>query len=142
MTEAASVSAVELELSHAESAFQAALLLRDAALYNDALNRLYYALFHTVSALLLTAGIEPRRHRALPGLLGTHFGASLGPGELATVARAATWRDLADYERTWHADQAVVGGAFAEIEPLLTRVRELIRVAQGSPSEPQRDAEG
>jgi uncharacterized protein (UPF0332 family) len=36
-----------------------------------ALNRLYYALYHTVTALLLTTGVEPRRHRALPGLLGT-----------------------------------------------------------------------
>jgi uncharacterized protein (UPF0332 family) len=98
-------------------------LLRDAGLYNDALNRLYYALYHAVTALLLTSGIEPRRHRALPGLLGTHFAGTLSPTDLATVARAATWRDLADYERTWEANAEVTLQAFQEIEPLMHRVR-------------------
>lgn len=119
-------ASIHLELGHARSAYSAARLLRDAGLYNDALNRLYYALYHVVTALLLSAGVEPRRHRALPGLLGTHFAHALGPGELAVVARAATWRDLADYERTWQANAEVIAQAFAEIEPLMSRLQELL----------------
>ena len=119
-------SAIGLELGHAQASHQAAQLLRDAGLYNDALNRLYYALYHVVTALLLSTGVEPRRHRALPGLLGIHFGSVLGPAELAVVARAATWRDLADYERTWQANLEVTAQAFAEIEPLMHRLRELL----------------
>jgi uncharacterized protein (UPF0332 family) len=119
-------SAIALELAHAQSSHRAAQLLRDAGLYNDALNRLYYALYHVVTALLLSTGVEPRRHRALPGLLGTHFGSVLGPAELAVVARAATWRDLADYERTWQANLEVTSQAFSEIEPLMQRLRELL----------------
>ncbi len=126
MGDDARTSDVELELGHAQSAHRAAQLLRDSGLYNDALNRLYYALYHVVTALLLSTGVEPRRHRALPGLLGTHFGKVLGPGELAVVARAATWRDLADYERTWQANLEVVSQAFMEIEPLMQRLRELL----------------
>jgi len=117
---------VAMELRHADSAHQAARLLRDAGLYNDALNRLYYALYHTVIALLLTTGVEPRGHRALPGLLGTHFAGRLSPSDLSIVARAATWRDLADYERTWEANLEVTSQAFAEIEPLIERVRTLL----------------
>lgn len=67
---------------------------------------------------MLTTGVEPRRHRALPGLLGTHFSASLSPTDLSIVARAAAWRDLADDERTWEANLEVTSQAFAEIEPL------------------------
>jgi len=119
------------ELRHAASAHRAAQLLRDAGLYNDALNRLYYALYHTVTALLLTTGVEPRRHRALPGLLGTHFAGSLSPTDLSIVARAATWRDLADYERTWEANLEVTSQAFAEIEPLMDRVRRLVLESDG-----------
>lgn len=126
MTKGVETSAVELELRHANSAQQAARLLRDAGLYNDALNRLYYALYHTVAALLLTAGIEPKRHRALPGLLGTHFGTVLTPSDLSMVARAATWRDLADYERTWQANAEVATQAFTEIEPLMLKVQTLV----------------
>jgi len=123
-------SAIELELGHARSAHRAAQLLRDSGLYNDSLNRLYYALYHVVTALLLSAGVEPRRHRALPGLLGTHFGHVLGPAELAVVARAATWRDLADYERTWQANIEVTAQAFAEIEPLIKQLQQLLTIAQ------------
>jgi uncharacterized protein (UPF0332 family) len=118
-------AAVALELRHADQAHRAARLLRDSALYNDSLNRLYYALYHCVTALLLTSGVEARRHRALPGLLGTHFAGILSPSELSVVARAATWRDLADYERTWEANLEVTSQAFAEIEPLMERVRAL-----------------
>ena len=128
MTADAQASAVALELRHAALAHQASRLLRDAGLYNDALNRLYYALYHTVTALLLTGGIEPRRHRALPGLLGTHFSTALTPSDLAVVARAATWRELADYERTWEANLEVTSQAFTEIEPLMDKVRALIGV--------------
>jgi uncharacterized protein (UPF0332 family) len=123
-------SAIELELGHARSAHRAAQILRDSELYNDALNRLYYALYHVVTALLLSAGVEPRRHRMLPGLLGTHFGGVLGPAELAVVARAATWRDLADYERTWVANAEVTSQAFAEIEPLMARLQQLLAGAE------------
>jgi len=119
-------AAIRLELEHADSAHRAARLLHGAGLYNDALNRLYYALFHVATALLLSVGVEARRHRSLPGLLGMHFGTALGPGELASVARAATWRDLADYERTWRANLQVCEQAFDEIEPLIQRLRELL----------------
>lgn len=124
--EEATDGGIQLELGHARSAHRAAQLLREAGLYNDALNRLYYALYHVVTALLLSAGVEPRRHRALPGLLGTHFAHALGPAELAIVARAATWRDLADYERTWQANAEVTTQAFAEIEPLMSRLQALL----------------
>jgi uncharacterized protein (UPF0332 family) len=57
-------SAIALELAHAQSSHRAAQLLREAGLYNDALNRLYYALYHVVTALLLSA--EPRLRELLP----------------------------------------------------------------------------
>ena len=130
MTAELNATPVTLELRHSASALRAAQLLRDAGLYNDALNRLYYALYHTVTALLLTSGVEPRRHRALPGLLGTHFAGSLSPTDLSILARAATWRDLADYERTWEANLEVTSQAFLEIEPLMERVRALLAEAE------------
>ena len=125
MTDEERHDAVSLELRHARSALAAAHLLRGAGLHNDALSRLYYALFHTMTALLLTEGVEPRRHRALPGMLGSKFSASglLTPSDIAAVSRAATYRDLADYERTWEATSDVTDAAFAELEPIMDRTR-------------------
>ena len=124
MTEENRKDAIVKELRHAKLARDAARLLQDAAIYNDALSRLYYALFHTMVALLLTEGIEPRRHRGLPHLLGAHFPSLLGPADIALISRSATYRDLADYERTWEATSEIIASAFAEIDPLLTRVRQ------------------
>lgn len=125
MTEDERHDAVALELRHANAALAAARLLRAAGLHNDALSRLYYALFHTMTALLLTEGVEPRRHRALPGMLGSKLSSSglLTPADIAAVSRAATYRDLADYERTWEATSDVTDAAFAEIEPIMDRTR-------------------
>lgn len=127
MTDDIQREAVRQELRHAEASLREARLLRDAGLFNGALNRLYYALFHALTALLLTAGVEVRRHRSLPGLVGTHFGAVLDAAERATIARAATYRDLADYERTWEATAEIAAAAFDEVEPLIARVQGLLR---------------
>ncbi len=124
MTEENRRHGIAQELRQAESALKAARALRDLALYNDSLNRLYYALFHTLTALLLTVGVEPRRHRSLPQLLGAHFADLLGPADIVLVSRAATYRDLADYERSWIATPEIAAEAFAAFEPLMTRVRE------------------
>lgn len=116
--------AIALELERADGALRAAKALRDLALYNDALTRLYYAMFHTVTALLLTHGVEPRRHRGLPHLLGQHCSDLLSATDIAVVAQTATYRELADYERAWTATSDFFAKSFAEVEPLIVRVRE------------------
>jgi uncharacterized protein (UPF0332 family) len=121
--------AIADEVKHAANALRAARALRDMGLGNDALSRLYYAVFHYATALLLTEGVEPTSHKALPGLLGLHFAKRglLSPGEVAVVGHAWSWRSLADYERHWDADEAVVAAAFAEVEPLIDRVVGLVK---------------
>ena len=123
MTDENRRDAIAKELRHAKLALEAARLLRDASLYNDSLSRLYYGLFHTLVALLLTEGIEPRKHRGLPHLLGMHFPGVMTPADIALVSQAATYRDLADYERTWEATAEIVAAAFASLDPLLSKVR-------------------
>jgi uncharacterized protein (UPF0332 family) len=122
-------TAVELEVRQGDRALKAARALCEMGLYNDALSRLYYAVFHAMSALLLSQGVEPRRHRAVAGLLGTHF---VTPGlltaaDVSVVSRAYGQRDLADYERTWEATADIAAAAFAEVEPVIERAHEILR---------------
>jgi uncharacterized protein (UPF0332 family) len=122
-------AAIAEEIAHGESAHRAARLLSDSRLWNDALSRLYYALFHYVTALLLTEGIDSTSHKSLPGLLGLHFVRTgrMSATEAAVVGHAWQWRTLADYERGWHADADAAAKAFAEIEPLIERIDSVIR---------------
>lgn len=129
MTDANRKLAIAQELNHGDIALKAARLLRDAGMYNDALSRLYYALYHAMTALLLTEGIEPRRHRAIASLLGTHFVATgaLTAADVALVSRTYGYRDLADYERTWVATADIAATAFADVEPLIERVHGMLQ---------------
>jgi hypothetical protein len=119
-------AAIGQEVAHGRRALEAARVLRDLGLPNDSLSRLYYALFHFVSAMLLTEGVEPRSHKAIAGLLGRHFLSSgvLSAEDVAVVSRTYASRDLADYERAWLADDAALGRAFSEVEPLLEKITE------------------
>ena len=54
---------VEMELDKAERIFAEQKLLRDGALWGTLANRLYYALFHAVSALLISEGYEVGTHK-------------------------------------------------------------------------------
>ena len=128
MTEDNRRRAIGEEVRSGTRALQAARALRDLGLYNDALSRLYYALFHHVTALLLTQGIEPRRHRALPGLVTKHLvPGMLHSADVTLVARIAGYRDLADYERAWEATKEDAAQAFADVESLIGRATALLK---------------
>ena len=120
--------AVGLELRHARQALAAARALRGLSMGNDAVSRLYCALFHFVGALLLTEGIDVTRHQSVPRLLGLHFvlTGKLTSADVAIVGRALTTRSLADYERTWDATPDIVDAAFAEVEPLIEKVEAML----------------
>jgi uncharacterized protein (UPF0332 family) len=123
--------AIAQEIRRGREARRAAESLRDLGLGNDALDRIYYALFHHVLALLLIEGIEPRRHAAIPGLLGQHVVGrhELTAADVAIISRAYATRDLADYERTWTADPITIADVFAEVTPLLDRIETYLRTA-------------
>ena len=114
--------AVASEVRHGRASFAAAAALRDLGMRNDALSRLYYAVFHHATALLLTEGVEPRRHRAMPGLLLTHLGgAGFDATDAARVGRLATYRDMADYERAFDATSDILDEAFRDAELVIEK---------------------
>ena len=64
---------VDLELEKAHDAYKATEILVDAKLWSNAANRLYYALFHAVCALLIHDGYEVGTHKGARILLGQHY---------------------------------------------------------------------
>jgi uncharacterized protein (UPF0332 family) len=121
--------AIGQELRHALAAQEAAYALAAAKLYNDALSRLCYALYHHLVALLLTEGVEPKRHGALPGLLGQHFvqRGILDSTDVTAVGHAIASRQLADYERTWDADGTTWEAERVPMERVIAKVEGILR---------------
>src|SRR5215210_4584605 len=111
-----------VRVAHGEQALAAARALRGLGMRNDALSRTYYAVFHLATAVLLTEGVEPRRHRAVPGLLLSRLGtAGFDASDAARVGRLATYRDMADYERAFDATDDVVAEAIDDAEAFVEK---------------------
>ena len=66
---------VGLELEKANSIFSQIEVLQNAGFWDNIANRLYYSLFHAVSALLINEGLPVNSHKglALVGSIGDVF---------------------------------------------------------------------
>lgn len=107
------------ELERARTCLAEARALRAADLPYGATSRAYYAVFHGAQALLFSAGIEPRTHRGVVGLIGDHFvkSGALTPEMGRLLSRLQRDREDADY---------VAGAVFTASE-----VQETIADAEG-----------
>jgi uncharacterized protein (UPF0332 family) len=66
-------SVIEYRLTRAREAIEEAEILFDAGHTNSYVNRLYYACYYAVSALLLTKNISTSKHGYLRSLLHAEF---------------------------------------------------------------------
>ena len=87
-------------LERADEALQEAQILADSGHPNTCVNRLYYASFYAVSALLLTPGISSSKHAGIRSFFNRLY------VKTGTVAREQdrTYNDL--FERRQEADDA------------------------------------
>jgi uncharacterized protein (UPF0332 family) len=119
---------VQREVTHGDQALTSSRALRDLGMCNDALSRLYYAAFHFAAAMLLTEGVEPRRHRALLGLLLSHLAsAGFDASDAACLARLSTYRVMADYERAFDATPGVVDEALKDAAAFVDKARSCLQ---------------
>jgi uncharacterized protein (UPF0332 family) len=117
------------ELAKAEVSLRAARALAALQMYDDAASRLYYAVFHLVSAALLTLGVQAQSRGGLASLLGQHL---VKPGLVATqVARdfAAIMglRSQADYNRFFVMDAEGFADEMLRAEELFLVLRDFLR---------------
>jgi uncharacterized protein len=64
---------VQYRLARARESIEVARLVLDQGHLHDAINRLYYACFYAVSALLLTGGLSSSKHTGIRSLFGHHW---------------------------------------------------------------------
>ena len=64
---------VKYRLQRARETLADARILADASRWNPCVNRLYYACFYAVSALLIQEGLSSTKHTGLRSLFNRHF---------------------------------------------------------------------
>lgn len=103
-----------------ESYLNACLLANNNA-WNAAINRLYYACYYTVSALLLSKQIKAQSHAGVKSQFGLHFVKTgiISKDSFRLYSDLMDWRQKGDYGDLFNFSQDVV-------MPLLTPVKVFI----------------
>ena len=91
------------EIERASQTMNAATLLFDNNLINDAVSRLYYFLLYNIRALLLTKGLEPKSHEGALRLFALHFIKEklFEPKDSHIFSKLMKYREEADYNPSY-----------------------------------------
>lgn len=96
--------------------------------WNMAANRMYYSLFHAVTALLVKDGHKVSSHRGIKGSLGLHYVTTglIDVEEARIFAQLATLREKADYDVIFTASQDEVLKLLPHAKHLLEKIKSLL----------------
>lgn len=116
------------ELSKANAALQAARALAGLKLYDDAASRLYYAVFHLVSAALVILGVQAQSHGGVASLLGQHLiKPGLAPAHVGHhFAALMGLKSQADYNRHFVMDEVGFAEEMQRAEALFKLLGEFL----------------
>lgn len=114
---------VEYRIDSAYKTVEAAKLLADRGFWNSAINRLYYAIFYAVNALLVLNDIPTKSHSATKSKFSQHF---IKTGKIdkkygKLLAQLYDWRQKGDYENIFDYDEE-------SVKPLFEPVNEMIDI--------------
>ena len=111
-----------------ESAYKTAKVARvlgDNEFWNSAVNRLYYAAFYAVNALLVKNKIDARSHAGVKNQFSLHFvktkKLNIKYGRL--FSELFDWRQKGDYENLFDFDEASVAPLFEQVEDFIEVVK-------------------
>ncbi len=108
-------------LGHAEVIFA-------QKLYDDAVSRAYYAVFHASKALLISRNLDARSHSGVATLLNQHFIRSqeldVRFGKIFTYSKEL--REGGDYDTVYEASQEDAEVVLADARIFLSEVERLI----------------
>ena len=112
----------------AEKTFSEVGILMQNNLYNTAVNRLYYACYYAVSALLLNNGLNTKTHSGAIQSLGLHF---VDTGIISKesgryYSKIFSMRRKGDYEDYIDYDQSDVLELIKPAEELIYRIQKIL----------------
>jgi len=115
-------------LSRARETFEAAQILAENDKWNSTINRLYYAAYYAISALLLSKDLSPTTHNGVKQKFSEFFiKGELIPKEFGKIfSQLFTWRQKGDYDDLFDFDKEKVLPYFDPVEKLIELTEEMI----------------
>ena len=120
---------VHLEMEKSYDAYRAAQVLRDASLWSNAANRLYYALFHAVCALLVRDGHQVSTHRGSRVIFGQYYiKTGLLPKEFSIVySQLETMRENGDYNYSYETSPQELEEKIPLAKEMIDTIAEMVK---------------
>ena len=119
---------INYRLSRAWDTFEDARILADRKRWNSTINRLYYASYYAISALLLKSNLNSTTHNGTKSLFSEKFIRSeIIPRDLGKIySQLFTWRQKGDYDDLFDFDQEKVLPYFEPVQRLIEIIDSLI----------------
>lgn len=119
-----------VEKSH--ETYRAAKLLAEGKMWNSVINRLCYACFYAVSALLLNKNITARTHAGTISQFSEHFVRTglILIDDFRTYSKLMNWRSKGDYSDMYDFEEQDVLPLMDKTETFLTNVMALIKIEE------------
>ncbi|MBR3711724.1 MAG: HEPN domain-containing protein [Bacteroidales bacterium] len=119
---------VKYRISRADEAIQEAQLMANDCHYNAAVNRLYYACFYAVQALLVKHGILSSTHAGVKTMLSLHFVSKevIDVEYGKTFSRLFEIRHSGDYDDFVYCDKEMIDEYTPKAEAFVSKIKELL----------------
>lgn len=117
-------------IEKAERKLKAAYQLYETEMYEDAISRGYYAIYHATTALLLSKGLTAKTHSGLLALFSQHFiKTGLLPEDYYDIiSRDKDLRENGDYEAFYIASLDEAKTVIEDAEKFIKKVKEILNV--------------
>ena len=119
---------INYRIVRAKDTLEDAQILADREKWNSAINRLYYAAYYAVIALLLSADLKPTTHNGAKSNFSEYF-VKTGKfdKELGKVfSQLCTWRQKGDYDDLFDFQKDKVIPYFEPVKNIISEVEKLI----------------
>lgn len=119
---------ISYRISRAKETLDDAKILAQNKKWNSSINRLYYAAYYSVTALLLDSEINPSSHNGVKAKFSENFILTQKiPKELGKMySQLFSWRQKGDYDDLFDFDEDKVLPYFKPVEELLERIEILL----------------
>ncbi|HCM19722.1 MAG TPA: antitoxin [Porphyromonadaceae bacterium] len=115
-------------LQRAKETMAEAVDIASSAYYNTAVNRLYYACYYAVNALLIKNNITVQTHAGVKQMLGLHFVVTqkLAPHYARFYTQLFNYRIAGDYDDFVSFDKEMLDELIPQAQDFIRAIEELI----------------
>ena len=119
---------VRMEMEKARKTFADMEFCAHVQKWEAAANRIYYALFHAISALLINGGLNVKSHRGILSLFGQHFVRTgiFTREDGSLLSDLVIMRDNADYNLFFEANEEKIAPYIEPTRQFIEKIEKYI----------------